>query len=45
MTSQLQSHGIEQVLVWLEELGLSNDEILETCNRRWRIAKASCEGR
>ncbi len=35
LTSQFQPHGIEPVLAWLEELGLSKDEILEICNRRW----------
>lgn len=36
LTSQFQPHGLEPVLVWLEEIGLKKDEVVEICNRRWK---------
>ena len=40
LTSQFQPHGIKPVLEWLAEIGFTNEEILEICNRRWMSHQA-----
>ncbi len=35
LTSQFQPHGIKPVLDWLAEIGLSNDDVLAICKKRW----------
>ena len=36
LTSQFQPHGLEPILSWLKGIGMTRNEVISICDRRWK---------